>query len=111
MLVCQVYDFAAGPVEQWLGEVEKRMKASVRNQTQKSLLDYAVRPRPEWVRNWPAMAVLAVSAICWSQVCYLPSLLLSNCCCQHSSISGYNCMCAVNGICRLLRIAVFYNVS
>lgn len=58
-----------GPVEQWLGEVERRMKASVRHQTQTSLLDYAVRPRPEWVRSWPAMAVLAVSAICWSQVC------------------------------------------
>ena len=61
----------AGPVEQWLGEVERRMKASVRHQTQASLLDYVVRPRPEWVRNWPAMAVLAVSAIAWSQVCCL----------------------------------------
>lgn len=44
------------------------MKSSVRAQTQASLVDYTVRPRPEWVRKWPAMAVLSVSAICWSQV-------------------------------------------
>ncbi|KAL0019092.1 hypothetical protein WJX77_000912 [Trebouxia sp. C0004] len=59
---------ASGPVELWLGEVERRMKSSVRAQTQASLLDYTVRARPEWVRKWPAMAVLAVSAICWSQM-------------------------------------------
>lgn len=69
---------AAGPVEQWLGEVERRMKASVRHQTQTSLMDYAVRARPEWVRNWPAMAVLAVSAICWSQVAPFASIVLVN---------------------------------
>ena len=44
------------------------MKASVRAQTHASLLDSAIKPRPVWVRQWPAMAVLAVSAICWSQV-------------------------------------------
>ncbi len=27
---------------------------------------YARQPRPEWVREWPAMVVLAVSAIYWS---------------------------------------------
>jgi len=58
----------AGPVELWLGEVERRMKSSVRAQTQASLVDYTTRARPDWVRKWPAMAVLAVSAICWSQV-------------------------------------------
>lgn len=44
------------------------MKASVKAQTQASLLDYTAQPRPVWVRRWPAMAVLAVSAISWSQV-------------------------------------------
>ena len=44
------------------------MKASVKAQTQASLVDYTTRPRPEWVRRWPAMAVLAVSAISWSEV-------------------------------------------
>ena len=58
----------SGPVELWLGEVERRMKASVKAQTQATLVDYTTRPRPEWVRRWPAMAVLAVSAISWSQV-------------------------------------------
>ena len=57
-----------GPVEHWLNEVEQRMKASVRAQIMASMADYAVRPRPQWVRNWPAMVVLAVSAIFWSQV-------------------------------------------
>ena len=66
---CSIYvSVAVGPVELWLGEVERRMKSSVRTQTQASLVDYTARPRPEWVRKWPAMAVLAVSAICWSQV-------------------------------------------
>ena len=58
----------SGSVELWLGEVERRMKASVKMQTQASLVDYTTRSRPEWVRRWPAMAVLAVSAISWSQV-------------------------------------------
>ena len=44
------------------------MKGSVRAQIMASMADYAVRPRPQWVRNWPAMVVLAVSAIFWSQV-------------------------------------------
>lgn len=65
----------SGPVELWLGEVERRMKASVKAQTQASLVDYTTRPRPDWVRRWPAMAVLAVSAISWSQVSQLIQLL------------------------------------
>ena len=54
------------------------MKSSVRAQTQASLVDYTTRPRPEWVRKWPAMAVLAVSAICWSQVKQTPALDILN---------------------------------
>lgn len=30
---------------------------------------YAVQPRPDWVKEWPAMVVLAVSAIYWSREC------------------------------------------
>ncbi|GFH08633.1 uncharacterized protein HaLaN_03622, partial [Haematococcus lacustris] len=50
-----------GNVEAWLGEVERRMRASVRHQA------YASKRRPDWVRDWAAMVVLAVSAIYWSK--------------------------------------------
>jgi dynein heavy chain len=30
---------------------------------------YATCPRAEWVREWPAMVVLAVSQIYWSRQC------------------------------------------
>jgi dynein heavy chain len=55
-----------GNVEVWLGEVERRMRASVRHQIAESMAAYAVQPRVEWVRQWPAMVVLAVSGIYWS---------------------------------------------
>ncbi|KAK9803422.1 hypothetical protein WJX72_010826 [[Myrmecia] bisecta] len=56
-----------GAVEVWLGEVERRMRGSVRSQIEQSMADYCKRPRPDWVRRWPAMVVLAVSAIFWSK--------------------------------------------
>ncbi|KAF5829735.1 dynein heavy chain, N-terminal region 2-domain-containing protein [Dunaliella salina] len=56
-----------GSVEQWLGVVEKRMRSSVRQQIINSLKDAAVSERPQWARSWPAMVVLAVSAIVWSK--------------------------------------------
>ena len=54
-------------MEFWLGEVEKRMKASVRDQSEKALKAYAVIPRKQWVLQWPAMVVLAVSGIFWAK--------------------------------------------
>ena len=51
------------------GEVERRMRSSVRVQTEESIKAYATVARPQWVRDWPAMVVLAVSAIYWSQEC------------------------------------------
>ena len=53
----------------WLGEVERRMRSSVRLQVVEALAAYATTPRPQWVRDWPAMVVLAVSAIYWSREC------------------------------------------
>eukprot|EP00798_Chlamydomonas_sp_ICE-L_P022533 gene22533-29660_t len=61
--------FPTGSVEIWLGEVERRMKASVRCQVVESLANYVQVPRNEWVKNWPAMVVLAVSGIFWSTEC------------------------------------------
>ena len=59
--------YPKGNVENWLGEVEERMKASVRMQTEVSIFDYAEKERTQWVRDWPAMVVLSGSAIHWSQ--------------------------------------------
>eukprot|EP00879_Flechtneria_rotunda_P033567 GHRR01037192.1.p1 GENE.GHRR01037192.1~~GHRR01037192.1.p1 ORF type:complete len:217 (+),score=61.07 GHRR01037192.1:316-966(+) len=57
----------AGNVELWLGEVERRMKASVRTQIVAAMHAYPTRPRPQWVREWPAMVVLAVTQIFWAR--------------------------------------------
>lgn len=43
------------------------MRNSVRHQIVESMAAYAAKPRPEWVREWPAMVVLAVSGIFWSK--------------------------------------------
>ena len=40
-------------VEYWMGEVEKMMTLSVRNVLFKSVEDYLVRPRNDWVINHP----------------------------------------------------------
>ena len=45
------------------------MRSSVRVQTEDSIKAYATVERPKWVREWPAMVVLAVSAIYWSKEC------------------------------------------
>lgn len=59
--------FPQGNVEVWLGEVENRMRNSVRHQVIESMAAYVAQPRPDWVREWPAMVVLAVSAIFWAK--------------------------------------------
>ncbi len=58
--------YPTGNVEVWLGEVERRMRSSVRWQIEQSMKAYAQTPRPEWVRQWPAMVAIAVSAVYWS---------------------------------------------
>jgi dynein heavy chain, axonemal len=54
-------------VEFWLGEVETRMRASVREQSLEAIAAYATDARTDWVLCWPAMVVLAVSGIYWSK--------------------------------------------
>ncbi|KAF8071068.1 Dnah1 [Scenedesmus sp. PABB004] len=44
----------SGSIETWLGEIVAAMHA------------HATRPRAAWVREWPAMVVLAVSQIFWA---------------------------------------------
>ena len=55
-----------GSVEQWLSLVEERMRDAVHAQLVAALAAYATTPRTEWVLQWPAMIVLAVSAVFWS---------------------------------------------
>ncbi|KAG2485619.1 hypothetical protein HYH03_015682 [Edaphochlamys debaryana] len=57
-----------GNVEFWLGEVERRMRSSVRHQVILAMEAYVTTERKQWVREWPAMVVLAVSAIFWSRL-------------------------------------------
>jgi len=59
--------YPKGNVEDWLGVVEKRMRSALRTQISDSLEAYARDDRKEWVRQWPAMVVLAVSAVYWTQ--------------------------------------------
>ena len=40
-------------VEYWMGDVERMMQFSVRNVLIKSIEDYVVRPRNDWVINHP----------------------------------------------------------
>ncbi|KAK3257150.1 hypothetical protein CYMTET_33753, partial [Cymbomonas tetramitiformis] len=58
---------ANGNVENWLGEVERVMRASVRHSTKESLVHYKNNTRPDWVKCWPAMVVLAVDCIYWTE--------------------------------------------
>lgn len=59
--------YPTGNVEKWLGDVERRMLSSVRHQIEISVAAYAQVPRVQWVRDWAAMVVLAVSGIYWSK--------------------------------------------
>lgn len=54
-------------VEDWMGEVEDMMKASVRAALLNSVNDYPQRPRHEWVVNHPGQCVLNGSQIHWTK--------------------------------------------
>jgi len=54
-------------VELWLGEVESRMRGAVRAQTAQALAAFDPAARNAWVLQWPAMVVIAASAIWWAK--------------------------------------------
>ena len=56
---------ARNNVEQWLGQVEKDMKATVRRLAKHAWTTYAESPRPTWVLAHPAQLVLSVSNVYW----------------------------------------------
>lgn len=53
-------------VEDWMTEVEKMMKCSVRHALKHSIDDYLTRKRTEWVNAHPGMCVLNGSQIVWT---------------------------------------------
>ncbi len=58
---------ARGAVEKWLLEVEERMFEAIHDVTARGIVDYAQRPRHEWVLQWPGMVVLVVTAVFWTR--------------------------------------------
>ncbi|XP_028430624.1 dynein heavy chain 1, axonemal isoform X1 [Perca flavescens] len=55
-----------GNVENWLREVEKSMKATLRDNIDRSLKVYPEQPRAEWVLSWPGQVVIAGCQVFWT---------------------------------------------
>jgi len=53
-------------VEYWLGDVERMMMASVRNELLKAIVAYKKKPRTEWCLQHPGQCVLTGSQIHWT---------------------------------------------
>jgi dynein heavy chain len=53
-------------VEDWMTEVEKMMKCSVRHCFHESILDYPQKKRTEWVAAHPGMCILNGSQTIWT---------------------------------------------
>ncbi|XP_030634236.1 dynein heavy chain 1, axonemal [Chanos chanos] len=56
----------SGNVEDWLREVEKSMKGSLRDNIERSLQVYPQQPRTEWVLSWPGQVVIAGCQTFWT---------------------------------------------
>ncbi|NXE09964.1 DYH1 protein, partial [Lophotis ruficrista] len=54
-------------VEDWLLEVERSMKASVRDYIERSIRVYPETPRTTWVLQWPGQVVIAGCQIFWTK--------------------------------------------
>ncbi|KAM4652007.1 dynein axonemal heavy chain 1 [Discoglossus pictus] len=59
--------YPTGNVEDWLLEVEKVMKASVRDHIERSIKMYPQTPRTEWVMNWPGQVTIAGCQVFWTK--------------------------------------------
>lgn len=58
--------YPSGNVEYWLKDVEKSMKATLRDNINRSLKVYYERPREEWVLSWPGQVVIAGCQVFWT---------------------------------------------
>ncbi|KAM8930485.1 dynein axonemal heavy chain 1 isoform 1-T1 [Pelodytes ibericus] len=59
--------YPTGNVEDWLLEVEKAMKASVRDYIERSIKVYPEMPRTEWVMHWPGQVTIAGCQAYWTK--------------------------------------------
>ncbi|CAM9277540.1 unnamed protein product [Ascophyllum nodosum] len=58
---------ARGYVEDWLSQVEARMKTSLHGFMKAGLLDYDTKPRDEWVGCHPGQVVATVAQMTWAR--------------------------------------------
>ncbi|KAH8941010.1 hypothetical protein BDL97_14G015200 [Sphagnum fallax] len=56
-----------GNVENWLSQVEIKMRESILQQIRLSLGAYKTNPRTQWVQEWPGQVVLAGSSVYWTE--------------------------------------------
>nr|XP_033782541.1 dynein heavy chain 1, axonemal isoform X1 [Geotrypetes seraphini]XP_033782544.1 dynein heavy chain 1, axonemal isoform X1 [Geotrypetes seraphini]XP_033782545.1 dynein heavy chain 1, axonemal isoform X1 [Geotrypetes seraphini]XP_033782546.1 dynein heavy chain 1, axonemal isoform X1 [Geotrypetes seraphini]XP_033782547.1 dynein heavy chain 1, axonemal isoform X1 [Geotrypetes seraphini] len=59
--------YPTGNVEDWLLEVERVMKATIREYIRRSIVAYPVTRRTEWVLNWPGQVTIAGCQTFWTQ--------------------------------------------
>ncbi|XP_053075250.1 dynein axonemal heavy chain 1 isoform X4 [Acinonyx jubatus] len=58
--------YPSSNVEDWLREVERSMKASVRDIIERAIKAYPTMPRTQWVLNWPGQVTIAGSQTYWT---------------------------------------------
>ncbi|RUS78759.1 hypothetical protein EGW08_013475 [Elysia chlorotica] len=58
--------YPTGNVEDWMLEIERVMKESLRMIIKESLKDYRETPRTDWVLKWPGQVVIAGCQTYWS---------------------------------------------
>ncbi|XP_072845880.2 dynein axonemal heavy chain 1 isoform X2 [Pogona vitticeps] len=59
--------YPTGNVEDWLLEVEKIMKASVRDNIERAIRVYPSTPRTTWVLDWPGQVTIAGCQTYWTK--------------------------------------------
>ncbi|CAF1149286.1 unnamed protein product [Adineta steineri] len=58
--------YPIGNVEDWMCEIEKVMRETLRQVIRDALQDYVTRPRKQWVQLWPGQIVVAGSQTFWT---------------------------------------------
>ena len=59
--------YPVGNVEDWMLEIERVMKETMRQIIRDSLQDYKVTKRTAWVLKWPGQIVIAGCQTYWTQ--------------------------------------------
>jgi dynein heavy chain len=54
-------------IEFWMGEVKDAMMAAIRDNMMKSIVDYNLCPRTEWMQKWAAQCILNGSQAHWTR--------------------------------------------